>query len=110
MADFVRYCAKKLNASERCVLEGTGLGESKHDNTDKFWRELVATYGVSRSTIVNFRKSPIDNMSPLIENSIPVIMLYSNADNIIVYEENGKVLEEYYKEHGGTIKVIAKSM
>ena len=144
MADFVRHCAKELNASERCVLEGmscgglqaarfaelypeltavmyldapvlnilsmAGLGECKHENLDKVWRELVATYGVSRSTIVNFRKSPIDNMSPLIENNIPVIMLYGNADNIVVYEENGKVLEEYYKEHGGKIKVIAKSM
>ena len=49
-------------------------------------------------------------MAPLIQNNIPIIMLYGNADNIVVYEENGKVLEEYYKEHGGTIKVIAKSM
>jgi hypothetical protein len=70
----------------------------------------VATYGVSKSTIVNFRKSPIDYMEPLIEHNIPVIMLFGNADNVVIYEENGKVLEDYYKEHNGTIKVIAKSM
>jgi len=144
MADFVRHCAKELNTSSRCVLEGlscggmqaarfatlcpeltsvmyldapvlnvlsmVGLGERKSENDDKFWREIVATYGVNRSTIVNFRKSPIDQMEPLIQNNIPVIMVYGNADNIVVYEENGKVLEEYYREHGGVMKVIAKSM
>lgn len=144
MADFVRYCAKELNVSERCVLEGmscgglqaamlaerypelvsvmyldapvlnilsmAGLGERRPENNDNMWRELVATYGVNRSTIVNFRKSPIDHMEPLIQHNIPVIMVYGNADNIVVYEENGKVLEEYYKEHGGVMKVIAKSM
>lgn len=143
MAEFVRYCALKLGASEKCVLEGlscgglqaarlaelypelvevmyldapvlnilsmAGLGESRDEGNEGRWRELVATYGVNRSTIVNFRKSPIDNMAPLIENNIPIIMLYGNADNVVIYEENGKVLEEYYKEKGGTIKVISKS-
>ena len=143
MADFVRFCADKLQASERCILEGmscgglqaarlaelypelvsvmyldapvlnilsmAGLGEKK-EGTEGFWREIVATYGVSKSTIVNFRKSPIDHMEPLIAHNIPVIMLFGNADNVVIYEENGKVLEDYYKEHNGTIKVIAKSM
>ena len=144
MADFVRYCAKKLDVSKRCVLEGmscgglqaakfaekypeltsvmyldapvlnilsqVGFGEHKSDVVDITWRELVATYGFNKSTVVNFRKSPIDNMKPLIDNNIPVIMVYGNADSIVVYEENGKVLEDYYKENDGNIKVIAKSM
>ncbi|MBE6689338.1 MAG: alpha/beta hydrolase [Ruminococcaceae bacterium] len=101
-----------LDAAVLNILSMAGLGEIKCDEADMvyMWRELVAAYGVNRSTIINFRKSPIDNMAPLIENNIPVIMLYGAADNTVVYEENGKVLEDYYKEHGGTIKVIAKSM
>lgn len=144
MADFVKHCAKELNAYERCVLEGMscgglqaaklaelypelvavmyldapvlnilsmcGLGECTSDAIPVFWREIVDAFGVNKSTIVNFRKSPIDNMAPLIENNIPIIMLYGNADVVVLYEENGKVLENYYKEHGGTIKVIGKSM
>jgi len=144
MADFVRDCAKKLNTSEKCILEGmscgglqaarfaekypeltaimyldapvlnilsmVGLGECKEECISTFWREIVATFGVSRSTIINFRKSPIDHMEPLIENNIPIIMLYGNADNTVIYEENGKVLEEYYKDNQGIIKVISKSM
>ena len=99
-----------LDAPVLNILSMAGLGECRAEGMDIRWRELVATYGVSKSTIVNFRKSPIDNMVPLIEHNIPVIMLYGNADNIVIYEENGKVLETYYKENGGIIKVIAKSM
>lgn len=144
MADFVRYCAKELGASERCVLEGlscgglqatkfaekypelaavlyldapvmnilsmVGLGECTKEHVPVFWREIVSAYGVNHSTIINFRQSPIDNMKPLIENNIPIIMLYGDADDVVVYEENGKVLENYYKENGGNLKVIAKAM
>ncbi len=143
-AAFVRYCAKELGCSERCILEGMscgglqaakfaekypsltavlyldapvlnilsmcGLGECTSSAVPQFWREIVATYGVSRSTIINFRQSPIDNMEPLIENNIPVIMLYGNADDVVIYEENGKVLEKFYQEKGGTLKVICRSM
>lgn len=143
MADFIEYCAKELNLSNRCVVEGMscgglqaarlaelyphlvavlyldapvlnilsmiGLGEKKVEK-DTFWRELVATYGFSRSSVISFRKSAIDKMEPLIENNIPIIMVYGNSDPTVLYEENGKVLEDFYKENGGIIKVIPKSM
>ena len=37
-------------------------------------------------------------------------MLYGNADNVVIYEENGKVLENFYRENGGIMHVICKSM
>lgn len=144
MADFVRHCAKELNASPKCILEGmscgglqaarfaelypeltavmyldapvlnilsmAGLGDFNIEGHEGMWQEIVATYGVNKSSIVNFRKSPIDQMEPLIENKIPVLMLYGNADTTVIYSENGKVLEDYYKENGGVIKVISRSM
>lgn len=63
-----------LDASVLNILSMAGLGECKDEAVAGFWREIVATYGVSKSTIVNFRKSPIDNMAPLIENNVPVIV------------------------------------
>ena len=99
-----------LDAPVLNILSMVGLGEIKCDDIDSFWRELVATYGFNKSTVINFRKSPIDFMDVLIEHNIPVIMLYGNADNVVVYEENGKVLEDYYKENNGRIKVISRSM
>lgn len=140
MAEFVRYCAKKLNASLRCIVEGlscgglqgarlvqkypelvgvlyldapvmniislAGLGAAQIG--DKFWPDIASTYGLTKSTIVNFRDSPMDDMSAFIKNDIPIIMVYGTADTVVVYEENGKLLEGYYNEKGGTLKVIAK--
>lgn len=99
-----------LDAPALNVLSLVGLGECKGDFLETHWREVVSTFGVSRSTIVNFRKSAIDNMEPLIENNIPIIMVYGNSDNVVIYEENGRVLENYYKVNGGNLKVICKSM
>lgn len=99
-----------LDAPVLNILSMAGLGECRSEELPSFWRELVSTYGFSRSTIVNFRNSPIDNMYPLIEHNIPVIMLYGNADNLVIYEENGKVLENFYRENGGDIQVICRSM
>ena len=99
-----------LDAPVLNILSLAGLGECDDAAVPIFWRELVATYGFSRSTLINFRGSPIDNMEPLIANNIPIIMLYGNADRVVIYEENGKVLEDYYRAHGGDLKVICKSM
>jgi pimeloyl-ACP methyl ester carboxylesterase len=144
MADFVRFCAQELGASERCILEGmscgglqaarfaqlypeltavlyldapvlnilslVGLGECTNEVIHSHWREVVNTYGVNRSTIINFRQSPIDDMDALIDNNIPILMIYGNGDDIVLYPENGQVLEDFYRENGGIMKVIPKSM
>ena len=90
------------------ILSLAGLGAASRDNTATFWKEIQAAHGVNRYTIVNFRKSPIDAMDKLIENNIPIIMLYGDADDVVLYNENGKVLEDYYRENGGDMKVICK--
>ena len=144
MADFVRYCAKELDADLRCIIEGMscgglqgarfaqeypeltavlyldnpvlnmlsmyGLGACDDPSLPYFRREIINTFDVDDSTILNFRNSPIDKMEKLIENNIPVLLLYGNADPVVIYRENGKVLEDYYKVNGGNIKVICRTM
>ncbi len=95
-----------LDAPVMNLISMAGLGACNPSKATVFWRELVQTYGFNKSTILNFRKSPIDNMEPLIENNIPIIMVYGDADDVVPYEENGQVLEDFYKERGGDLKVI----
>lgn len=97
-----------LDAPVLNILSMAGLGDC--ECSGDFWRELVDTYGFSKSTVVNFRNSPIDHMQVLIDNDIPIIMIYGNNDSVVIYAENGKVLEDYYKEKGGKVEVICKSM
>ena len=90
------------------LISQAGLGAKPFEPDGITWTELVQTYGFTTSSIVNFRKSPIDNMDVLIKNNIPIIMLYGDADDVVIYEENGQVLEDYYRENGGDICVIRK--
>lgn len=99
-----------LDAPVMNLLSLLNYGEGKAEKTEERWRELVSAYGFNRSTVLHFRKNPIDNMQILLSNNIPIIMLYGNQDTTVVYEENGKVLEEFYKENNGNICVIEKSM
>ena len=96
-----------IDAPVTNILSLSGLG-ARANPSEKTWEELVEAYGFNRSTVVNFRKSPIDFMDVLIQHDIPIIMLYGDADSIVLYEENGKVLEDYYRDHGGRMKVIRK--
>lgn len=92
-----------LDAPVMNLLSLAGLGVCNERDSAVFWKELVKTYGFTKSTLINFRKSPIDSMETLIEHKIPIIMLYGDQDNVVPYEENGKVLEDYYKERGGDL-------
>ncbi len=51
---------------------------------------------------------PIDKMHVLLENKIPVILIYGDSDSVVPYEENAAHLEKYYRENGGVIVAIGK--
>ncbi len=90
-------------------LSVAGLGTISHEVArETFWKELVEAYGFTRASIVTYRESPIDHLDVLIKHNIPILMIYGDADTVIVYEENGKVLEDYYRKHGGILETIVK--
>lgn len=97
-----------LDAPVLNILSMAGLGAGRCEESPVFHRELWEAYGFTPSSLVCFRKSPIDAMDILIQNKIPIIMLYGDADDVVLYEENGKVLEEYYREHGGDMEIICR--
>ena len=98
-----------IDAPALNVLSLAGLGDRK-ENTEQFFIEIANSLGLTRSNIVNYRDSAIDNMEPLIENDIPIYMSYGNADDVVIYYENGKVLYDFYVANGGKIKVECISM
>lgn len=97
-----------LDAPVMNLLSLAGMGECTSNQVPAFWSEMVATYGFTRSDLVCFRNSPIDHMQVLIENKIPIIMLYGDADDVVLYRENGQILEDYYRANGGDIRVICR--
>lgn len=97
-----------LDAPVLSIPSMAGAGAIDPAMIAEFRPEILAAYGIGDAALADFRKSPVDNLHPLTENGIPVILLYGDADTVVVWEENGKILADFYKENGGEICVIAK--
>ena len=77
---------------------------------EKVWeREFVYAYpDIKRHRLAGFTEHPICMADTLIENKIPVIMVYGTSDDLVLYEENGALLEQAF-EGSGLLKVIRVS-
>ena len=80
-------------------------------HTNDFGRmaEFTGFTGMTISDLLSYRDHPIDKMHVLLENSLPIILIYGDSDEIVPYHENGALLEKYYKENGGVIVAIGKA-
>ena len=81
-----------------------GIGKANNEMLPEF----TEATGMDLSQLICYREHPIDKMQLLLENRIPVILVYGDSDNIVPYEENGAILEKYYRENGGIIVSIGK--
>jgi pimeloyl-ACP methyl ester carboxylesterase len=81
-----------------------GIGDATAD----LYQEFVTATGKNRSDLINYREHPVDKIPALLEHKLPVVLVYGDADTVVPYYENGIVLENYYKENGGTILAIGK--
>ena len=73
-----------------------------------FYDEYYGVTGRTISDMTCYRESPIDKMSTLLKNNIPIIMVAGDSDEVVPYHENGLLLERYYKDNGGLIEVHMK--
>lgn len=70
--------------------------------------EYIACTGRTQSEMLSYRDHPIDKTPILLMHDIPVVLVSGDGDTIVPYEENGQLLENYYKENGGRIEVFIK--
>ena len=70
--------------------------------------EFIGATGITLSQLTYYREHPIDKMPLLLQNDIPIVMVYGDSDAVVPYEENGALLEKYYNENGGTLLAIGK--
>ena len=71
--------------------------------------EFLGATGMTLTDLIIYREHPIDKMHLLLENNIPIVLVYGDSDEIVPYVENGAVLEKYYKAEGGEILAIGKA-
>lgn len=70
--------------------------------------EYFSYTGRTISDMLSYRDHPFDKLHILIENSIPIVLVAGDSDSVVPYSENGVLVERYYKEKGGNIKVFIK--
>lgn len=77
---------------------------------EEIWeKEMVKAYpGITRAKLLNFDNHPINKADILIEHRIPIIMVYGTEDATVIYDENGRLLEDEYSEHKDLLKVIPR--
>lgn len=81
------------------------LGESKNRI---LYDEYVKCTGRTLVDLLSYREHPIDLMHILLENNMPILLISGDSDSTVPFAENGALLEKYYKDNGGNIKVYIK--
>jgi len=85
-------------------------GRLGNTSCEKVWEnEFLKTYpGMTRAKLLDFPHHPMNMANILIENKIPIIMLYGTEDSTVIYNENGAFFEEAYKETPELLTVVKR--
>ena len=58
--------------------------------------------------MLSYREHPIDKMHVFVVHKIPIVLVSGDSDTVVPYDENGALLEKYYKAQGLPISVFMK--
>jgi pimeloyl-ACP methyl ester carboxylesterase len=84
-----------------------GLG--KGDGSLEEWNKMLKAYGFkSDAEAIAYRGNPVDNLKPLADKKVPLLHVYGDADPVVPWEENTKIVAERYRQLGGDIILMAK--
>ncbi len=92
-----------------CDFKSWPGGKGKGKGSPRDWQLLIAQYGFKDETeAIAYRYNPVDNLAPLAEADIPLLLVYGDADTVVPWDENTGVIAERYRKLGGAITLIAK--
>ena len=83
-------------------------GRYSGEGNQILWQECMKAYGYkSEEEAESYTFA--NKFEPLLRFDIPIIIVAGDCDKSVPYEENGALLEDYYKKNNGHIKVIKKN-
>jgi pimeloyl-ACP methyl ester carboxylesterase len=85
-----------------------GRGQGKVPRREKEWAECLKAYGLTEEEAMAYKLNPVDNLAPLAKAKVPILSVCGDADEVVPFEENSKLVEERYKQLGGPIELIVK--
>ncbi len=84
-----------------------GKGNGKGSKRD--WDLVLKTYDFKdEAEAMAYDKNPIDNLASLAKAKVPLLHVYGDADKVVPWKENTKIIADRYKKLGGSIELIGK--
>lgn len=133
---FYKYLVDNYSLSPKAILEGLSRGGFMAlnwaiKNADKvaciyvdapvcdlfswpgrkrpeLWQDMLAKWHLTDEQMEHFSGNPIDNLKPLAERNIPILLICGDSDRTVPYAENGKILHERYQALDAPIELILK--
>lgn len=85
-------------------------GQRGGARSDNDWADVLKAYGLSEEEALAYEDGPLNEarLRKLAEKKVPILVVCGDADHVVPYEQNTKILEERYSRLGGPIQVIVK--
>lgn len=92
-----------------CDVKSWPMGKGRGMGSPDEVQNLLAAYGVTTETELYAKLlNPIDSLQPLAEARVPLLHVYGDADEVVPWDENTKIIAERYKALGGEMILINK--
>lgn len=92
-----------------CDFKSWPGGKGSGPGSPNDWQLVMSTYHFpSEEAAIAYTGNPVDNLAPLARAKVPLLHVYGDADEVVPWEENTKVVAERYRALGGQIELIAK--
>ncbi len=69
---------------------------------------ILSNYGLTKEEAQSYKGNPVDNLKPLVDAGVAVLLVVGDADTVVPIAQNASVVEKRYKELGGHIVMIHK--
>ena len=92
-----------------CDFKSWPGGRGKGKGSPRDWKLVLEQYGFRNDDeALAYDGNPIDRLKPLAEADVPLLHVFGDADDVVPWDENTKIIADRYRKLGGRIWLIEK--
>ena len=91
-----------------CDFKSWPAGWGRGQGSPSDWMRCKEVYGLTDKQARAYQLNPVDNLAPLAAERIPILSVCGDADDVVPFDENTKLVQERYSRLGGPITVVIK--
>ncbi len=135
MRDFQKFVTKEFGLNEKCILFGFSRGGTYAFNYALFYPDAVEkvyldapvlnlgtltgpgehllaqvydVYSLTEETVKGFKEHPTNNLVEFFSKGIPTLLIAGDADEVVPFDTNAKVMIDYCEKNGIDLTYIVK--